>query len=158
MNRTDITSDFVYGGVDGTITTFAIMIGAIGSGVSSTNVIILSLASLFADGFSMGVSSYESVIDPGENAAAKGLATFSAFVAVGAIPIWVYYVYRDESDEDQLHATVVASLMCLFLIGLMKGVVMESNALRSGLKTMSLGAIAGGISYGVANNLKNSLN
>lgn len=50
--------DFVYGAVDGAITTFAVVTGVAGAGLSSGVVIVLGLANLLADGFSMGVSNY----------------------------------------------------------------------------------------------------
>jgi VIT1/CCC1 family predicted Fe2+/Mn2+ transporter len=50
--------DAVYGGLDGTVTTFAIIAGATGANLSSTVIIVLGLANLFADGFSMAVGSY----------------------------------------------------------------------------------------------------
>ena len=50
--------DWVYGGIDGTVTTFAIMAGVVGADLSATIVIILGLANLFADGFSMAASNY----------------------------------------------------------------------------------------------------
>jgi VIT1/CCC1 family predicted Fe2+/Mn2+ transporter len=50
--------DFVYGGVDGVITTFAVVSGVAGAGMASTIVIILGAANLLADGFSMAVSNY----------------------------------------------------------------------------------------------------
>ncbi|MDO3385435.1 VIT1/CCC1 transporter family protein [Gilvimarinus sp. SDUM040013] len=50
--------DFIYGAIDGLITTFAIVAGVAGAGLSSTVVIILGLANLLADGFSMGASNY----------------------------------------------------------------------------------------------------
>ena len=50
--------DFVYGGMDGTVTTFAVAAGAIGAGLPSTVVIILGLANLLADGFSMAVGNF----------------------------------------------------------------------------------------------------
>lgn len=52
--------DAVLGGIDGCVTTFAIVTGAIGAGFSSTVVIILGVANLLADGFSMAVSNYQS--------------------------------------------------------------------------------------------------
>ena len=48
----------VYGGVDGTITTFAIVAGVAGASLSSNIVLILGFANLIADGFSMAVSDY----------------------------------------------------------------------------------------------------
>lgn len=50
--------EFVYGGIDGSITTFAVVAGAAGAGLESSVVIILGFANLIADGFSMSVGSY----------------------------------------------------------------------------------------------------
>ncbi len=50
--------DFVYGAIDGCVTTFAVVSGAIGAGLSSGVVIVLGFANLLADGFSMAVSNY----------------------------------------------------------------------------------------------------
>ncbi|MEE8119482.1 MAG: VIT1/CCC1 transporter family protein [Gammaproteobacteria bacterium] len=52
-------ADAVLGAIDGTITTFAVVAGAMGAGFSSLVVIILGFANLFADGFSMAVSNYQ---------------------------------------------------------------------------------------------------
>jgi VIT1/CCC1 family predicted Fe2+/Mn2+ transporter len=51
--------DAVLGGIDGCVTTFAIVAAAIGGGFSHTVVIILGFANLLADGFSMAVSNYQ---------------------------------------------------------------------------------------------------
>jgi len=48
----------VYGALDGTVTTFAVMAGAVGANLSTPIIIILGLANLFADGFSMAVGSF----------------------------------------------------------------------------------------------------
>lgn len=50
--------DFVLGAVDGTVTTFAIVAGVAGAGLSSGIAIVLGLANVVADGFSMAVSNY----------------------------------------------------------------------------------------------------
>ena len=50
--------DFVYGGTDGAVTTFAVVAGVIGASLSPTIVLILGFANLFADGFSMAVGNY----------------------------------------------------------------------------------------------------
>ena len=50
--------DFVLGGVDGVVTTFAVVAGSAGAGLSTMTVIVLGLANLAADGFSMAVSNY----------------------------------------------------------------------------------------------------
>lgn len=50
--------DFVYGAIDGAVTTFAVVSGVAGAGMSSGIIIILGLANILADGFSMAVSNY----------------------------------------------------------------------------------------------------
>ena len=50
--------DSIYGAIDGAVTTFAVVSGVAGAGLSSGVVIILGLANLLADGFSMAASNY----------------------------------------------------------------------------------------------------
>ena len=50
--------EWVYGGIDGVVTTFAIVAGVVGAGLSPAIVLILGLANLLADGFSMAASAY----------------------------------------------------------------------------------------------------
>ncbi|HJW91579.1 MAG TPA: VIT1/CCC1 transporter family protein [Anaerolineales bacterium] len=50
--------DMVYGGLDGIITTFAVVSGVAGAALGSGVVVILGLANLFADGFSMATGAY----------------------------------------------------------------------------------------------------
>lgn len=51
--------DFIYGSFDGSVTTFAVVAGAIGASLSPMIVVILGFANLFADGFAMAVGSYQ---------------------------------------------------------------------------------------------------
>jgi VIT1/CCC1 family predicted Fe2+/Mn2+ transporter len=50
--------DFIYGAVDGAITTFAVVAGVEGASLDEAVVIILGVANLIADGFSMAVSNF----------------------------------------------------------------------------------------------------
>jgi len=52
--------DAVLGGIDGCVTTFAVAAGAIGAGFGAVVALVLGLANLIADGFSMAVSNYQS--------------------------------------------------------------------------------------------------
>lgn len=60
-NKSQNISDAVLGGIDGCVTTFAVVSGAVGAGFSSSVALILGFANLFADGFSMAISNYESI-------------------------------------------------------------------------------------------------
>jgi len=50
--------DWVYGGIDGAVTTFAIVAGVVGADLSSRIILIMGLANLLADGFSMAAGNY----------------------------------------------------------------------------------------------------
>src|SRR4051812_41805137 len=50
--------DFILGAIDGTVTTFAIVAGVAGAGMPRGAAIVLGLANVLADGFSMAVSNY----------------------------------------------------------------------------------------------------
>ena len=50
--------EFVYGGIDGAVTTFAVVAGGFGANLDAGILIILGLANLLADGFSMSVGAY----------------------------------------------------------------------------------------------------
>ncbi len=50
--------DFIYGAVDGAVTTFAVVAGVAGANLDETVVIILGGANLLADGFSMAASNF----------------------------------------------------------------------------------------------------
>ena len=54
-------SEFVYGGMDGCVTTFAVVAGSVGAGLDSAVIIILGFANLLADGFAMSVGAYLSI-------------------------------------------------------------------------------------------------
>ncbi len=56
--RISYLRDWVYGGIDGTVTTFAIVAGAAGAELSNRYLLILGAANLLADGFSMAAANY----------------------------------------------------------------------------------------------------
>ena len=50
--------DWIYGGIDGAVTTFAVVAGVAGAELSSEILLILGAANLVADGFSMAASNF----------------------------------------------------------------------------------------------------
>lgn len=58
--------EFVYGGLDGIITTFAVVSGVAGAALNPSIIIILGTANLLADGFSMATGSFLSTKSEGE--------------------------------------------------------------------------------------------
>lgn len=50
--------DWIYGGIDGSVTTFAVVSGVTGAELPAWVILILGFANLFADGFSMAASNF----------------------------------------------------------------------------------------------------
>lgn len=57
--RTSVLGQAVLGGIDGCVTTFAVVSGVAGAGLPSAVALVLGFANLVADGFSMAVGVYE---------------------------------------------------------------------------------------------------
>lgn len=54
----DYLGEFVYGGIDGSVTTFAVVSGAVGAGLNSSVILILGCANLLADGLAMSIGAF----------------------------------------------------------------------------------------------------
>jgi len=50
--------DWIYGGIDGSVTTFAVVSGVSGARLSAGIILVMGFANLFADGFSMAASNF----------------------------------------------------------------------------------------------------
>lgn len=50
--------DWIYGGIDGAVTTLAVVTGVAGARLSPWVILVMGFANLFADGFSMAASNY----------------------------------------------------------------------------------------------------
>ncbi|MGI9372783.1 MAG: VIT1/CCC1 transporter family protein [Hyphomicrobiales bacterium] len=210
--------DWIYGGIDGAVTTFAIVAGVVGAQLSATIIIILGVANLVADGFSMAASNYSGTksegddldrlrkiekrhieIDPeGEREEvrqilrAKGLtgdaleetvqaiasnektwintmlteeygrslnlrspvksalATFSAFLICGAVPLLPYIL----PVEDPFLAATLATGFVFFVIGAVKSFWSLAPWWRSGLETLMIGMLAAGAAFYIGYLLK----
>ncbi len=159
--------EFVYGSIDGTVTTFAIIAGVAGANLSSSIVLILGFSNVLADGFSMASSNYlseeshqdqhkslgHSFISPWKTA----VATFVSFVTVGSIPLISYVVsyFYPELIRDEFYTASVLTLLTFFIIGLIRGRVARASSLKTSLQTCLIGIIAASVAYGVGSALKN---
>jgi len=55
---TSYLRDFIYGAIDGTVTTFAVVSGVAGARLGAGIIVVLGAANLLADGFSMAVGNF----------------------------------------------------------------------------------------------------
>ena len=63
-----VLRDVVYGGIDGSVTTFAIVSGVAGAGLSPFVIVALGIANVLADGFSMAAGNFSATKADADNA------------------------------------------------------------------------------------------
>ncbi|MBI2044313.1 VIT1/CCC1 transporter family protein [Candidatus Pacearchaeota archaeon] len=153
--------EFVYGGTDGAVTTFAVVAGVAGAALSPTIVLILGFANLIGDGISMAASDYLSAKSRNElKENAKGLrlsptkaalSTFIAFFIVGLIPLLSYLAGAITKSpnilQNQFYYSIALTIFALAIVGFMKGEVLNRNKWSSSLQTVIIGGIAAAAAF-----------
>lgn len=157
--------EFVYGGMDGAVTTFAVVTGAAGANLGVRVILILGFANVLADGFSMAVGSYLSEKSDQDLSVHKGeskkedhdsplqasIATFVSFILVGVVPLLIYvidYILSLEMTNSQLLAySVTLTLIAFGMIGLLRARVTKIKKRKALLESLGLGVAAAVISY-----------
>jgi vacuolar iron transporter family protein len=154
--------EFVYGAIDGTVTTFAIIAGAIGASLSSSIILILGFANLFADGFSMAVSNYLSTKSQKElfskhphkhthqkDPKKTALATFISFTLIGFIPLFpfVLAIFMPQLNSFKLILSIILTAIAFLIIGYYRGKITERNHFNSSLETILIGGMAALIAF-----------
>jgi vacuolar iron transporter family protein len=159
-------SEFVYGGIDGTITTFVIVAGAMGAELPVSVILTLGMANVIADGFSMALSRYlsaqteiEQGIQLNKTPAQSAMATFISFVAIGIIPLIAFIVAHllKKSTEQAYYYAYILTALALYFVGSVKGKILGQSPIQSGMRTVFIGGIAGIISYGIGAYIKGQL-
>lgn len=160
--------EFVYGGIDGTITTFAVVAGSVGADLDTNVIVILGFANLLADGFAMSIGAYlsaNSERDKNGNAQLNkspvytGLSTYVSFIVMGFIPLLVYVIGLVYNVSWNLF--LIASILTGFvfiLIGALKAFMTNKKYLKGIAQTLILGAMAAFVAYYVGDLLEQIVN
>jgi VIT1/CCC1 family predicted Fe2+/Mn2+ transporter len=140
--------DIVYGANDGLITTFAVVAGVVGGGLSARTMLIIGAANLVADGLSMGVGNYLSIKShesalaaenrPEEEArpARHGFVTFLSFAIAGAVPL-LPFAFGVVSHGFAI--SIALTFLTLFVVGALRGLVTIDRWWKAGLEMLLLG-------------------
>ncbi len=141
---------FVYGGSDGTVTTFAAMAGAVGAGIDTRIVIILGLANLVSDGFSMASADYLAEDSrKGETkimALKNSIVTFFSFVVIGFIPILPVIL---ATKEKQFILSIVFTTATFAAIGYLRARILKRNGALLALQSVIIGSVCATLAFGV---------
>jgi VIT1/CCC1 family predicted Fe2+/Mn2+ transporter len=149
--------DLIYGANDGLVTTFAVVSGVTGAALSPRTALILGLANLFADGFSMGASNFLAIrtVEAGRTAgqdpvepfpARHGVATALAFVSAGSVPL---LAYAAAPPGIRFTVAVCATLTVMFIAGSLRATVTSLQWWRAGLEMLAVGSAASAVAYAV---------
>jgi vacuolar iron transporter family protein len=150
--------ELIYGANDGIITTFAVVGGVAGGGLSLQVVLIIGAANLFADGLSMAVGNYlsirshESVLEtqdlPEEEASPfrHAAATFLAFVVAGAVPLMPYMI--PVVPLDRFMSSAALTFLALFCVGASRALIANVRWWKAGVEMLGLGAVVAALAYG----------
>ncbi len=154
--------EFVYGGIDGAVTTFAVVAGVVGASLSSSIILILGFANLIADGFSMAVSNYLSTKSENDlskkvkgirkqNPTKNAIATFFSFFIIGFIPL-LSFLLAAITDYSYLEAnkfifSVALTFIALGIVGWLKGDITGKNKTKSSIQTIIIGGIAAALAF-----------
>ncbi|WP_438831576.1 VIT1/CCC1 transporter family protein [Streptococcus pluranimalium] len=156
MTITKYSKSITYGGLDGIITTFAVVAGAIGGKLDVTAIIILGFSNLLADGFSMAAGDYlSSTTEDGtdSNQALKNaLMTFLSFNLFGLVPLLTYLLLlKIATFTDQITLILASILVSLALIALgwVKATITGQSKKVEILRTLLVGIIAAAVAYGI---------
>lgn len=154
--KTKYLPEFIYGGIDGVVTTFAIVAGVVGAGLNPAIALILGFSNVFADGFSMATSNFlaERAEQGLGDANAKkpiytALATFVSFVLLGTTPLLSFvleYVFGWFEGKQFVVAAVVTGLAFIF-IGVVRGKITKKNPVFAALETLFVGGVAALVAY-----------
>ena len=152
--------DMVYGANDGIITTFAIVSAGAGATLAGDMIVIVGVANLFADAFSMGASSYLSIKTTemvknrrrmfwlfNGDANRRSLATFGAFVVAGSMPLLPFVT--NVADENVFVVSAFAAGCAFFIVGGLRTFVTKKGFIVSGLEIVLIGGAAAALAYAI---------
>lgn len=150
-------AEFVYGAIDGTVTTFAIIAAVSGAALSSTIILILAFANVLSDGFSMAASNYlstksEAAVNFQADKKTKSplktaTVTFVSFILVGSIPVVPFVLFYKTQSIDPFFVSALVTGLVFLLIGYIRGRVTGRSGLVAALETLIIGTIAALVAY-----------
>jgi VIT1/CCC1 family predicted Fe2+/Mn2+ transporter len=158
-------AEVIYGANDGIVTTFAVVAGVAGAALNPSIVLILGVANLFADGFSMGMSNYlsrksdieyqrsagaDAADDGGKSPKSTAFVTFLAFVLAGWAPLLPYVFVVRPLFELSVAVTGVA----FFLVGASRSYVTARRWYVSGVEMFLVGMAAATVAFVVGDVLQ----
>lgn len=154
----------VLGASDGIVTTFAVVAGVVGAGLSTKVILILGIANMVADGLSMAVgdylgerSSHKLAVEQGDDSEdcclwKTSVVTFVAFILAGSLPLVPYVVMLfgiEVNTTNQFEFSILATAFAMFFVGSLRTFFTKGKWIKNGLEMLLVGSIAAVAAYGL---------
>lgn len=154
----------VFGANDGIVTTFAVVAGVAGAGLSAKIVLILGIANMVADGLSMGLGDYlgekserrlearvRGKYSRDKRAWLTGVTTIIAFIIAGSFPLLPYFIQFlgvcSLCFVDQFKLSILFTAITLFVVGSLRTFLTKGSWWKNGLEMLGIGSIAAIAAY-----------
>jgi vacuolar iron transporter family protein len=152
----------VFGGMDGILTTFALLAAAAGTRTSSALTLVIGISTVLADALSMAAGEYLSAkaeeellgstfrrADDEPHPIEKGLAIFVAFTLFGSMPLlgFVITAMLDRGSEHSFQLSIAITASTLFALGGIKTSFGVGVWWKSGLEVTIIGGAAACVAY-----------
>jgi len=127
----------LYGGSDGIVTIFNILIGLKNLEMSNQNIILITLIVLFGDAISMALADFNSNIDTeiynsNYNILLSSIITFFSFIIFGSIPIVAYFLLS--SKPNLIYSFFLSFISFSLLIFVSERVRKKENIWKNTIK------------------------
>lgn len=151
--------NFTFGVEDSLVSTVGVLSGVAAANAPTSTIILSGVVLIFVEAFSMGVGSLlsESSAEefskqrmvPTKEPMVASLIMFSSYFLAGLIPLFPYIIL---DTKIAFWASILLSLISLFLLGALIAKLSNVNVLRRGLRMFLIGgiAIAIGVAVGIA--------
>lgn len=144
--------NFIFGVEDSLVSTVGLLSGVAVANVPRGTIFLTGIVLIFVEAFSMAVGSllsehsaeeYIKRADvPIKNDFAVAAVMFFSYFVSGFIPLAPYVVF---SSQNAFWFSILATLVSLFILGVISARIFKLNLLRSGVRMLVIGGIAVGV-------------
>jgi len=150
------TRNFIFGAEDSLVSTVGLLVGVASAGMKQEDIIISGIVLICVEAFSMSVGSFLSertteesspdYVEQKSNSLLAAVIMFISYFFCGLIPLFPYLV----TTLDQAFLwSIIASLIALFVLGLVSAKILKINMLKSASRMMLIGGMAIGLGVAV---------
>lgn len=141
--------NFIFGVEDSLVSTVGLLSGVAIAGVARETILLTGIVLIFVEAFSMAAGSFlsetsaEEFTTKREAAASRSFAAgaimFASYFAAGFIPLFPYLI---STGDSALGYSITFSVLALFGLGLVGGMISKTSVLKSALRMAIVGGIA----------------